>query len=158
MLFVLDSIGIYAANGVNDQEQAVPAEETQALQEAAASPQENDAVEDDAAVELAAQVESAVQLDKPKVKVIRGYKSIMLKWNKVPNAHAYNVGFWDAKKKKYVSKGVTRGDSLEIKGLKAEKTYKFRVMAALRRTANGPEAFLILLMSRDNASEGCSSS
>lgn len=127
MLFVLDSIGVFAANGVNDQDQAVPAEETQALQEAVVSPQEEDAVEDDTTFELAAIVEPVVKPDKPKVKVLRGYKSIKLKWNKVPKADAYNVGF--KKKGKWVSKGVTKGRSMVIKGLKAEKKYTFRVMA-----------------------------
>ena len=61
-----------------------------------------------------------------------GNKSVVLKWGTVSNATGYVIEYYNATKKEWVLKKTIKSRStrkIEIKGLKADKEYKFRIRA-----------------------------
>ncbi len=55
--------------------------------------------------------------------------TVTLKWSKVPRATRYQVYLYDSAKGKYVRKVTVKSNKATVKGLKAGKTYKFKVRA-----------------------------
>lgn len=68
------------------------------------------------------------------LKAARTENSVTLKWNTQSGVTGYAVYRYDAAKKKYVSAGKTKEDSLTVKGLKKGTAYYFTVKAYV--TAN----------------------